>query len=310
VVLNKVGFSSLRRLEFLLGSRREELYALADVAGAEYHPFYQLKKTRPFQRMPSSAKRRKIDNPTERLKRIQRRINDRLLKPLVLPQHMRGGIPGRDVSSNVAMHFGANTLVKLDIRSFFPSISNLQVYNVWRTLLGFSAEIASLLTRLTTFERHLPQGAPTSTLLANLALYNVDEAVRNACVQGRVVYSTWVDDLALSGASARNIIDVAVVALRDGGFAVPHRKLIVQGAGDRKILNGTLMGRIPTVPREYFSRIRSGIHKLASGQVARADRAKYLCSLEGQIKYVAKLDSAKGGRLLAALQGAEKRFED
>ena len=239
----KVCFSSINKLEFLLGMSRHELRALAAVAGSYYRPFYQTKKKRPFQKIASAAKPRKIDNPMDTLKKVQRSINKTLLQPFVFPSYIRGGISGRDVISNVMMHFEAKTLAKLDIRAFFPTVTSQQIYNVWRVQLKFSPRISKLLTQLTTFERHLPQGAPTSTLLANLVLLGVDRPIREECESHGVTYSSWIDDLAFSGDNARTVIQTAVAALKTAGFAVSHKKLIIQGPADRKVLNGLLMGR-------------------------------------------------------------------
>src|SRR5712692_4903336 len=242
----KLNLYSMGKLEFLLGVPREALRTLAATAGGHYEPFDQRKKPRPFQKAPLSQKVRRIDNPIGPLKRIQRAINRNLLSPLVLPYYLCGGVKGRSVKDNLLMHLGASCLVKLDIRSFFPNIDDRKIYKIWRELLNCSPEISDLLTKLTTFERHLPQGAPTSTLLANLVLFTVDAPIRGKCLSEGVVYSSWVDDLAFSGSNPRAIIQTAVEALRAGGFAVSHSKLKIMGSRDVKILNGTRLGRSPT----------------------------------------------------------------
>src|SRR5690242_16904404 len=85
---------SFRHLEFLLGFSREQLRYISKVAAGQYRPFYKEPKTRPFARKLVSKKKRLIDNPKGLLKQIQRRINERLLKPLLLPEHLLGGVPG------------------------------------------------------------------------------------------------------------------------------------------------------------------------------------------------------------------------
>jgi hypothetical protein len=63
---------------------------------------------------------------------VQSLITERLLKPLELPYHICGGIAGKSVLDNVALHQGSKVLLKIDIARFFPSISNKHVYTVWR----------------------------------------------------------------------------------------------------------------------------------------------------------------------------------
>jgi len=134
---------------------------------------------------------------------------------------------------NVTIHLGASVLVTVDIKNFFPSIHNRMVYRVWSELLGCSPEISSLLTRLTTREHHLPQGSSTSTTLANLALFMIDGPIRAACDARSVHYSTWVDDLAFSGANARDVLPTVIQTLKDSGLAVARSKLRIMGPGTR-----------------------------------------------------------------------------
>ena len=300
----RLNLYSMAKLEVLLGVPRAELRAIAESAGSFYEPFQQVKAPRPFAMQKKTAKVRTIDNPTGRLKEIQKTIYSKLLRPLALPHYLYGGVPGRTVLENVLQHHGAPVLVTMDIRNFFPTVSNIQVYQVWRHLLDCSPEISSILTRLTTFERHLPQGAPTSTILANLVLFSVDEPIRTKCAELDVSYSTWVDDLAFSGPNARQVIKCAIGALRLGGFTISHRKLKIMGPGSRKVLNGVLLGKFPSVVRERLRQIRSGIHKLRTCTIRTTEIASYARSLEGQIGYVASVVPAKARKLAEELDFA------
>jgi hypothetical protein len=298
---------SIGKLETILGYTRDHIRRIAAIAGSCYRPFQQEKKPRPFQRAPLSKKVRIIDNPSSELKRIQRAINIRLLKPLEFPLCVCGGVKGRSVADNIRLHLGAQVLVTLDIRKFFPSVSSQQIYAVWRHELNCSPRISALLTRLTTFERRVPQGAPTSTLLANLVLLRAGQEIWKKCHQENVVYSCWVDDLAFSGENARAMIQTAVEALGAAGFAVSHSKLKVCGPGERKMLTGRMLGRFVSVHPERLARIRSGIHKLETGEVAPGERDGYIRGLEGQIAYIVSVIPHKGIGLQAALETARAK---
>jgi hypothetical protein len=297
------------KLESLLGENRQRLEQLAGNAGALYKPFHKREKTRPFAKKIKSTKKkpRIIDNPSDQLKVIQKAINDNILRAIVFPEYILGGIPRKKVLDNIMLHLGAPVLVTMDIKSFFRRITNAQVYNVWRGALDCSPKIASLLTRLTTFERHLPQGAPTSSLLANLVLHSCDSAIREECRQRGVTYSTWVDDLAFSGQEPREVISVATRALTAAGFSVSHRKLQVMGPATRKVLNGVLMNRFPNVVPEYLKRLRSGIHKLETGLVPLQHSDKYIRSLLGAINYVSSIQPRKGASLKSQLDTAIRK---
>jgi RNA-directed DNA polymerase len=295
----KLNLFSMITCETLLGANREHLRFVADNAGSYYRPFPKKDRVRPFQKKSTRTRKplRPIDNPCGELKILQRRINEKLLKRVVLPQYLCGGVRGKSVLDNVLLHMGAPVLVTVDIKSFFRRITNRQVYAVWNSTLNCSPKIAALLTQLTTFERHLPQGAPTSSLLANLVMYSIDRPIREECARHGVQYSTWVDDLAFSGKEAREVIPIVVGSLRSAGFSVSHRKLKIMGPGTRKVLNGILMGRFPGVLPDRIARLRSGIHKLRTNQVAANEMDRYLQQLEGGILYVASAAPRSGAKL-------------
>src|SRR6266852_5597418 len=298
---------SFRHLTVLLGFSREQLLDLSSHAGGHYEPFIKQQKIRPFARKVQPDKKRLIDNPTGLLKLLQSRIEARLLARLAIPEHLLGGVRGKTIKENAALHFGAPYIVTVDIKNFFPSITPMQIYSVWRHTLNCSPEIAEILTKLTTFRGRLPQGAPTSTLLANFTLGSVDAPIRAACEAHNVRYSSWVDDLVFSGESARDITPLVIKVLLESGFKVRHRKIKVMRPGSKKTINNLVLGRLITVENRYLKRIRAGINNLKIGRVPEPGVVKYVMSLEGQINYVRLFDPKAAARLQADLEDLRRR---
>ena len=238
----------------------------------------------PFKK--SRRKSRNIDNPVGQLKDIQNRINVKLLRIIDLPNHVFGGRKGRSVIQNANHHLGRKTLVTIDVKQFFPSISNIDVHFVWFKILGCSPKIASILTKLTTFERRLPQGAPTSTALANLFLLSCDSAIREFCAANGIIYTSWVDDLAFSGKNARDVIYIAAKALRSGGLQISRRKVKVMPSSGRQVLMGVVVNNRPSVTKEYRRATRSGINKLRTGKIYSSYIESYLKTIRGRIAYI------------------------
>ena len=289
---------SLHYLEALLGHSRSELRDLAEHGVRYYAPFPHQRKERPFARSVKSTKRRWIDNPIGPLKAIQSRIEQRVLNRVILPEHLLGGVRGKTIKDNAKRHFAAKFLVTIDIKSFFPSINPQQVRSVWRETLNCSPDVAYLLTGLTTCRGYLPQGAPTSTMLANLILSSFDGEIRAACDAHAVVCSSWVDDLAFSGEDPRLIIASVIATLRGAGFRVSHSKIKVMGPGERKVLNNLVLGRFITVQKKYISRIRAGLHHLERGHVLKEDMRGYIEGLLGSISYLKLFDEKKASKFV------------
>ena len=195
-------------------------------------------------------------------------------------------------------------LVTIDVKSFFRSISSRQVYKIWRHQLNCSRRLASILTKLTTFEGHLPQGAPTSTYLANLLIASLEPSIWSACESLNIKYSTWVDDLAFSGSNAPEVIGTVVTVLKSVGLSVAHKKLKVMRFGSRIALNGVVIGDNLNLTSEYRRAIRSGIHKLRTGAVRQELLVRYIRSLKGRIDYLSNINPKAGERFTRELMSA------
>ncbi len=289
----KLNLVSIRNLEYKLGLERGYLRTIAAQVGGHYNPFVKPDKVLPFQKQFKKKKKRIIDNPDERLKDVQKRIYRRLLRAELLPGYVFGGVINKKLLDNVNCHLGAQVLVTIDIASFFPSVTNEYIYWLWNSVLNCSSEISVLLTRLTSFERHLPQGASTSTSLANILICTIDKRIRTECEQMGITYSTWVDDLAFSGKDARKIIPIVITVLRNSGLRVSRAKIKIMGPATRKSLNGIIIGKKAGVSKHVRSRIRSGIHKLAKGEVSFEEQPGYLKSLIARIRQAETINAAQ-----------------
>lgn len=300
----RLNIATFKALGYRLGLSPDLIIETSHFAGRYYEPFDLTPAPRPFLKKPVRPKERRIDKPILVLKDIQKRINQRLLRDLPLPSHICGGVKRKSLLDNIVPHLGARVVVTLDIKNFFPRISTFQVYRVWNELLGCAPQVSAALTRLTTFENHLPQGASTSSALANLVLFSLDQPIRNYCEANAIIYTTWIDDLAFSGNESRSVISLAVVALRAGGFSLPHKKLKIMRTGERMVLTGVLVGRKPGVIDEYVSQTRSGIHKLVTGCVPEWQLEIYAKGLMGRIAHIRRLNSNRARSLELLLNSA------
>jgi RNA-directed DNA polymerase len=183
--------NSERRLAQLLGTPLEQLREFARSTSVMYKPFVQ----------SSGGKRRMIDQPVPTLRRLQRTIYRVLLRDYPYSRFAMGGVPGRSLRDALEPHQAKPLVVTVDIRDFYPSISDRSVYRIWRDLLGHGKKVAALLTRLSTFKGHLPQGASTSMALANLHLETTDLRIFSVLKETfpDLEYTRYVDDMVFSG---------------------------------------------------------------------------------------------------------------
>ena len=105
--------------------------------------------------------------PDDATKALQRRLLRRVLARVPVHPAAHGFERGRSIVSNATPHVGRAVVVRMDVIEFFGSTSARRIRRLFR-VLGWDAETAELLTRLTTHDGGLPTGAPTSPRLANL----------------------------------------------------------------------------------------------------------------------------------------------
>ncbi len=170
-------------------------YVTKDQALGPYRVFKLRKRSKPNSRAPVRGFRT-ICVPEPNLMRLQRWIAQNILSKAVPHPTSFAYFPDRGVLRAAERHCGCSWLVKMDIRDFFDSIKEKKCYRIFRSL-GYGAllsfELARICTRARDADRELsaqlhgvlpyrhrpegclPQGAPTSPALANMAVYNLDK---------------------------------------------------------------------------------------------------------------------------------------
>ncbi|WP_336354424.1 reverse transcriptase family protein [Pseudomonas granadensis] len=189
---------SLRALALALGESEQLLERLAVRADRMYRHVPQEKKVKPGK----PPETRDTYDAHEPLKRVQRKIVDRILCNATFPQYLHGGIRDRksprSIHSNAAIHAGARFVILQDIKNFYPSISKRHVDALFRGLFGFGAGVSVLLSSICTREGSTPQGASTSGYIANLVFWDVEPKVVNDLLGRGFQYSRFADDITIS----------------------------------------------------------------------------------------------------------------
>jgi len=286
-------------------------------------------------RVARSGAIRVLEAPKPRLRRIQRLLLDELLSHIPPHEAARGFRPGGSVQSYAAPHAGRPVVLRLDMESFFASVSVARVYGIWRSA-GYPEPVAHRLAGLTTSvlplaawravprpaepllaahwrlgrrlaAPHLPQGAPTSPALANLAAFGLDVRLTALARSWGGRYTRYADDLAFSGGPGwRNgtsrLLDVIEDVVRDEGFRLNPRKTGVMPRGGRQTLGGLVVNDRPRVARKEVDLLRAILHNCrvhGPSSQNRADVAAFEEHLRGRISWVAQHDPVRGARLLA-----------
>lgn len=262
------------------------------IAGGEGH-------YRHFRISKRSGGKRVISIPAPNLMTTQRWLAAYVLNPLPVHHASYAFKPGASIGKCAARHCGARWLIKLDVAAFFGSISEIQVYRVFRSL-GYQPLVAFEFARLTTFAPrqslrylsptwrakahpspiaeyacrrlgYLPQGAPTSPMLSNLVMRDADAKIEAIAKGHGLVFTRYSDDLTFSTRSefdrkqASALIWEVGAVLRAMGLHLNPRKTTIVPPGGRKIVLGLLVDQArPRLSRDFRSKLRQHLYYLES----------------------------------------------
>ncbi|MCA9634540.1 MAG: RNA-directed DNA polymerase, partial [Myxococcales bacterium] len=238
-----------KQLAEALGASIAELRWLAfhrdDATFVHYHAFTIPKR---------DGSMRQIWAPNRKLKAAQRWINREIVERLPVHGASHGFLAGRSIKSNAAAHTGAEIVVKIDLKDFFPTVTMPRVKGIFRKA-GYREQVATLLALLCTeAPRHvvdikgkvhylalgprcLPQGAPTSPGLTNTLCLRLDRRLAGLAAKLGWRYTRYADDLTFSrkkGASSAEVgemIRKAVDIVGHEGFTVHPDKTRVMRRG-------------------------------------------------------------------------------
>lgn len=207
---------------------------------------------------------------------------------------------GSSIVRCAARHAGCRWMIKCDVQQFFESISEIQVYRVFREI-GYEPLVSFEMTRLTTRVMptdnrkyrlpqwqqkhpfsysiesynsgrigHLPQGAVTSPRLSNLAAKRLDEELTALAKANDLNYSRYADDIILSSYSkdcdrnaAQHLIRKVYERMRSNGLRSRTAKTRIVPPGARKIVLGLCVnGNVPRLTKEFKRRIETHVHFL------------------------------------------------
>jgi RNA-directed DNA polymerase len=297
---------SLNDLASRLGIARDRLEAVAAEIDKHYRSWQK--------KYQKTGKVRTLHAPSTDLKLIQRRITRNVLLQIAISPDVHGGVKGCSPRSNATPHLRRKWLANLDVRDFFPQVHHNVVLQVFRKELGFGRDVARLLTRLTTRDGGLPQGAPTSLALANLILWKpVDVPIAAAAAALELNYTRWVDDISTSGDDPRPIINAVARRLSARGLRMYREKSKFQAKPKLKItphwrrqeVTGLVVnGKFPTISRVRRDRVRAAIQQLKG--LKGSEFQKAVDSIQGRILHVAQFNSRVAARLRSQLRLAKE----
>ncbi len=289
---------------------------LRSIVSREHLNPYRIFRIRKRASETGERRYRIIAVPDPSLMKVQRWISQEILSKTEPHSASTAFSKGDTLFAAAEPHCQCRWLIKLDVQNFFESINEIAVYRVFLSL-GYQPlvafELARLCTRLRTTEArsrpqwfvrwwqwmtilayqvwrsdkgarmgHLPQGAPTSPMLANLVVRDFDRLVSTIASEQGFVYTRYADDISLSTTSkdySREKCNVAIgkvyAAMGEFGLSPNATKTRIVTPGARKVVLGLLVdGRTPKLLRTFKASMRQHLYYLEHPKIGPTLHAK------------------------------------
>ena len=244
---------------------RKMLFHFCDgkIAKNRYRTFHIKKK---------SGGTRTISSPCYQLGIILYNLNI-MFKAIYSPsQSAMGFTAGRSIVDNALMHVGQHYVLNLDLKDFFPSISQGRVWKrIQYAPFNFNPTVASVIAGLCCTQNEektgnvLPQGAATSPLLTNAICDELDRKLRAIARRHGLHYSRYADDMTFSsmynifqpdGDFMKEIREV----IKEQGFTLNENKTRLLRNGERQEVTGLTVNDKVNIPRKYVRDLRCILH--------------------------------------------------
>jgi hypothetical protein len=244
------------------------------------------------------------------LKAIQTRIQQRILKRIIYPAYLHGSLRGCSPRTNAAIHVNAKIAFAEDIANFFPTVRYDLIKNIWTGFMGFSDDVGEILAMLTTKDGGLPQGAVTSSFLANLVFWEYEPRFVEKLNARGLSYSRYVDDISVSSQKRLKVEDQTRLVseiygmLLHHGFQPKRSKHESFTAGESMRTTKLLSNRRVALPVEQRQNIRAAVYALEK-QIALgdhgADLKKELARVTSRVGRLGTFHEKEGAALKARL---------
>lgn len=264
---------------------------------------------------------RLVEAPRFVLKTVQRQLLRKLFDTMEPHPAARGFRRNCSIADFAQPHVKQEVVLRFDLRDFFSLIPAARVRGLLTTC-GYSKSVADVLAGLCTVTTpsqvwrehgggdlysipHLPQGAPTSPVIANLCAYRLDLRLEAAAERAGAVYTRYADDLAFSGGEdfkgmVQRFIPLVWRIVREEGFDINHRKTRVMKRSTRQHLTGLVVNEGLNIDRRKYDRLKAiltNCRRTGPEVQNRENHPDFHAHLLGRIVFVEQINPARGGKL-------------
>ena len=268
---------------------------------------------------------RTIAQPSLEVKALQRWYIENILRNLKIHSSATAYTPGSKISNNARKHERNSFLLKMDFKDFFPSIKPedfrqyigaLENPPINEREVDFSIPLLFWKPKRS-LSLELSIGAPSSPILSNIVMFEFDSLVNKLCLENKVTYTRYADDLTFSNDEKGVLFGIhdeikeIVGELTSPNLSINTEKTVFSSKKHRRRVTGLILtneNRI-SIGREKKRLIRSYVHKFALGNLC-DEKSKLLKGLIGFVsdvepEFIKRIEKKYGAEVIQRI----KRYE-
>lgn len=293
------------------GLTKSEMLALVKTAPRRYYVWTIPKR---------SGGQRTICHPARELKAIQRYFVRSVLCQLPVHPSAKAYVVGSSIRENAKCHANSRVVMKLDFEDFF---NNLVVRN-WEEFAsahfpGWSIEELDFTSKILFWgagsirPKKLAIGAPSSPLLSNCLLFDIDTELADFAVSSNLVYTRYADDITFSCSGFLDFdktLEAVQCALSEAKWVSlrlnAKKTKLVSKKTNRRVTGLVLTADNEiSLGRERKRKISSMVHHSIHGKISAEDYAKLggliAFALDVEPDFVDRLRKKYGSKIVDVL---------
>ncbi len=237
-----------------------------------------------------NEKGRIINNPDDKLKKIQKRLLKYLCK-IETPNYLISGKKGLSYLDNARNHVSKyNYVVTSDISGFYKNCKRRHVYIMLRKKFKMSEDIAGIITDFVCCDEYVPTGSPTSQIIAFFTYSEIFDKINEFAQEKKYIFTLYVDDMTFSSKEYidRKILYEIELELRKKNLKFKNKKTKRYSKKENCVITGVAIDkngnlRVPNKQRNSIIETFKEFEKTKDEQV-------YL-KLKGKIQAVRMIEN-------------------
>lgn len=250
---------------------------------------------------------REICSPDKKLKYIQKKLSKVLIKKQneynkannIVLNISHGFVRDKSIITNSKIHRNKKILLNIDICNFFDSFhfGRVKGFLEKNNAFKYSNEVSTILSQLACYKGKLPQGSPSSPIIANLIFNIVDMRIIKISKKFGLDYTRYADDLSFSTNNKsffknneqfikdiKNILEIS-------GFSINEKKLRVIYSSSRQEVTGLTVNKKLNVNKKFIMETRAmANNEYRNGSFLINGEEGTINQLEGRFSFINQLD--------------------